>query len=376
MAGRSGRPDFNDEYGEAILIAKTEAHAEQLTEKYVYGEPESIYSKVSSQPVLRTYCLSLSASEFVKTTDQLVEFFNDTFFAHQYGDAKEIENKLLTTVQQLREWGFLKSEKQAEHEDFASADQLLAEEGQLEATTLGKRVSELYLDPLSAHELIDGMYKASTREPPFFAWLHLLCCSAEMRPLLRIKNMEYEDIQQFLKEQSRDLLVKEPSLYEPTYEQYLEAVKTAQMLNAWCDEQSEEYILETYNVRPGELRARVSIADWLLYSASELARILKFHHHIAPLAKTRTRLTYGAREELLALLKLKNVGRVRARTLYRNRIKTLQDLKDVNAQTLADLIGSKTAKNLKKQVGIDVDVKETSPRKRKGQMSLNAKRFQ
>lgn len=376
MCGRAGRPDYGDDYGEAILIAKTQSQAQQLTEKYVQGQPEAIYSKVSAQPVLRTYCLSLAASEYVKTTDELIDFFNDTFFAHQYGDAKAIEKKLLTTVSQLREWGFLKSQQQAEHEDFASADQFIADQGQLQATPLGKRVSELYLDPLSAHELIDGMYKASTHKPPFFAWLHLLCCSAEMRPLLRIKNAEYEDIQQFLKENTKDLLINEPSLYEPTYEQYLESVKTAQMLHEWCEETSEEDILERYNVRPGELRARVSIADWLLYSASELARILKFHHHIAPINKTRTRLKYGAKQELLALLKLKNIGRVRARKLYKNKIRTLQAIKDINAQTLADIIGSKTAKSLKKQVGQDVNIKETSPRKRKGQLSLNAKRFQ
>ena len=373
MAGRSGRPDYGDDYGEAILVAKNDAHAEQLTKKYVYGEPEAIYSKVAAQPVLRTYCLSLAASEFVQTTNELQAFFADTFFAHQYGDASEIKNKILNTIEQLRDWGFLESHKQEATEDFTSASELTSTDEKIKATPLGKRVSELYIDPLSAHELIDGMYKASTTKPAFFAWLHLVSSAAEARPLLRVRAGDYEELQEFLT-QAPDLLVNEPSIYDPSYEQYLEAIKTAKMLEAWANEVDEEDLLEKYNVRPGELRRRLDIADWLCYSASELARILQFHHHIAPLQKTRYRLKYGAKEELLALLKLRNIGRVRARKLYRNNIRSAGDIKKAAVKTLTQLTGPKTAVNLKKQVGQEV-TKQPSTQKRKGQLSLHAKRF-
>lgn len=373
MCGRAGRPDYGDDFGEAILIAKNQPHAEQLTEHYVKGKPEAIYSKVAAQPVLRTYCLSLPASEFVKTTQELQEFFADTFFAHQYEDERAIRAKINETIQQLRDWGFLESTNKTSQE-FTSADELITDENQLTPTPLGKRVSELYIDPLSAHEIIDGMYKASTSKPDFFAWVHLLCSTAEARPLLRVKAAEYEDLHELLQE-IPELMVNEPSIYDPQYEQFLEAIKTARMLQAWAQEEDEETLLEKYNVRPGELRRRIDIADWLCYSATELARILKFHHHIAPLQKTRYRLRYGAREELLALLRLRNIGRVRARKLYRNGIKDTRDVKQVDIATLIKLTGPKTAKKLKEQVGEDVEVQETSPQKRKGQMSLHAKRF-
>ena len=375
MAGRSGRPDYGDDYGEAILIAKTEAQAQQLTKKYVHGKPEAIYSKVAAEPVLRTYCLSLAASEYVTTIDELQAFFAETFFAHQYGDATAIKTKITQTVEQLRDWGFLKQPTNTSSDEFTNANELPTKQASLQATPLGKRVSELYIDPLSAHELIDGMYKASTSKPAFFAWIHLLCSSAEARPLLRIKAADYEELQEYL-EQAPDLLVAEPSIYDPAYEQYLEAIKTAQMLEAWCNEVDEEDLLETYNVRPGELRRRVEIADWLCYSASELARILQFHHHIAPLQKTRRRLRYGAKEELLALLRFRNIGRVRARTLHRNKIRSAGDIKAVSYQELAALIGEKTAAKLKQQVGQEVTPTTPSKHQRKGQLSLEAKRFQ
>lgn len=373
MAGRSGRPDYGDDYGEAILVSKTEKEAERVTEKYIHGDPEAIYSKVSSQPVLRTYCLSLVASEFVENTQELQEFFAGTFFAHQYGDAAAIKSKINETIELLREWGFLQGEAN-QADDFTSAAELVTSDEELKATRLGRRVSELYIDPLSAHELIDGMYSASRSKPAFFAWLHLLCATAEARPLLRVKAADYEPLHEYL-EQAPDLLVKEPSIYDPSYEQYLEAVKTARMLEAWANEEDEETLLEDYNVRPGELRRRLDIADWLAYSASELARILKFHHHISPLQKTRQRLKYGAKEELLPLLKFRNIGRVRARTLYRNKIRSAGDIKEADATTLTELLGPKTAKKLKKQVGQDIDVDEPSPKKRKGQLSLESDRF-
>ena len=366
MAGRAGRPDYGDDYGEAILVAKHEAEADMLTEKYLYGEPEAIYSKVSAQPVLRTYTLSLIASEYVKTYEELVSFFSETFFAHQYQDLKAITHKLATTVEQLREWGFLEN---TGVDEFASADQLVIDE--VRATPLGKRVSELYIDPLSAHKILVGLTKSKST---LYNYLHLLCSTQEMRPLLRIKPDDYEVLEEHLAGQET-MLVTPPSIYDSDYESHLEAAKTARLLSDWADERSEEYLLETYNARPGEVRARVHIADWLLYAAAELSRIVKRHQHIAELQKARTRLTYGAREELLPMLRLKNVGRVRARKLYRNGVRTAGDLKKIDAGVLSELLGPTIAKDLKKQVGIDVDEQALSPRKRTGQLSLDAKRF-
>lgn len=366
QAGRAGRPDYGDDYGEAILLAKSQAEAEMLTEKYLFGEPEAIYSKVSAQPVLRTYTLSLIASEFVKTTQELQDFFAETFFAHQYGDAAAITKKLSETLHQLREWEFL---EKPGIDDFASAADL--REDALVATRLGRRVSELYIDPLSAHKLLTGLTKSKAT---LFAYLHLICSTQEMRPLVRVKPDDYEVLEEYL--QKKQLLIPEPSLYDTEYELYLEAAKTARLLADWADERSEEYLLETYNARPGEVRARVHIADWLLYAGAELSRIVKRHQHIAELQKARTRLAYGAREELLPLLRLKNIGRVRARKLHRNGVRTAGDVKKVETQKLSSLLGPTIAKDLKKQVGIDVDEQALSPTKRTGQLSLDAKRFQ
>jgi len=86
-------------------------------------------------------------------------------------------------------------------------------------------------------------------------------------------------------------------------------------------------------------------------------------------AKLRFRLKYGVKEELLALLQLKNIGRVRSRRLFYNRIRTIADVKNADISTLTQILGSgKLALDVKKQLG--QEVKEVKAGKRKGQMSI------
>ena len=191
-----------------------------------------------------------------------------------------------------------------------------------------------------------------------------------MRPWLRVKAKEYEDIQSEVLKYNDNMLKLEPNIYDSDYDEYLNGIKTALMLNEWIDEKLEEYILEKYAVRPGELRVKIQIADWLLYATEELSRILKLHSVIKEVKKLRFRLKHGARKELIPLLKLKNIGRVRARKMYRNGIKTIGDVKRAEVSTLFQLIGKATTAKIKEEVGEKIDI-EIKPTKRKGQMSLN-----
>ena len=146
------------------------------------------------------------------------------------------------------------------------------------------------------------------------------------------------------------LLENEPSLYDPEYEDYLNSVKTAFFMQAWVDEKDEEFILEQFNVRPGEIRAKLEIGDWLLYAIEEISRILQYQPLIKEVIKLRLRLKHGAKEELLPLLKLKDIGRVRARKLYNNHIRDIGDVKKADLSTLSYLLGKGVAEKVKKQV--------------------------
>lgn len=383
QAGRAGRPGKED-YGEAICMATTDDEEEKIVQKYLLGEPEAIISKLAVEPVLRTYVLSLIASEFITTKQRLYDFFENTFYAKQYGNTTALRNILDKVLSLLEEWGFIiinsaNSSIRENKSGFMSANYYLKTKNddykleaiKLEATLIGKRVSQLYLDPLTANTLI-GSLKKINQKTTTFSLNHLLSNCLEIRPLLRVKTSETDEIANLSIQKTDEVLIKEPMQFGYDYERYLETVKTAKFLEDWIDETNEERLLEEYGVRPGELKVKLDIADWLLYSSEELSRLMKMHSLKPILAKLRLRLKHGAREELLPLLRLKGIGKIRARKLYHNKITDLKGVQDIDITSLVSLLGKSLAINVKKQVGQEFEPEKiiVSKKKRKGQMSL------
>ena len=363
MFGRAGRPSFDKE-GQAICIAGSDNEKEKIHERYILGKPEEIYSKLAVEPVLRTYLLSLIAADFVNTKKQIIDFFNKTFWAFQFEDMGKLRGIIERMLELLEEWEFIISDG----EDFKSASEM--EDEKYRATRIGKRVAELYIDPLTAYYILCCIRKASSKKIYSFAFLQMISHTLEMRPLLRVKTSEYDTISEELVKHYDYLLENEPSIYEPEYEDYVASFKTALFLRDWVNEDDEETLLENYSIRPGEIRVKLDLADWLLYACEEMTRILNFKPILKELSKLRYRIKYGVKEELLTLLKLKNIGRVRARRLYKNKIKTLADVKKVDASALAQILGKNIALDVKKQVGQDISKLKVKERKRKGQISL------
>jgi helicase len=95
----------------------------------------------------------------------------------------------------------------------------------------------------------------------------------------------------------------------------------------------------------------VDVGEWLVYSMRELANI--FNKDAYPmLTELMTRIHYGVRHDLLDLVRLRGVGRARARSLYNHGMRSVDSLRDVDVVKLARIpkIGDALAKNLKDQV--------------------------
>ncbi|PIN70908.1 hypothetical protein COV94_00635 [Candidatus Woesearchaeota archaeon CG11_big_fil_rev_8_21_14_0_20_57_5] len=148
-----------------------------------------------------------------------------------------------------------------------------------------------------------------------------------------------------------DLLALEPPLYSPDYTAFMGAAKLAAMFLDWIDEQDEESILDKYSIRPGEIYSHRLQADWLLYCANELCRITGQAKAATYSAMLRVRMKHGAREELLALLKFRDIGRVRARMLWNANIRSVGDVRRASLGQLAALLNPAVARSLKEQVG-------------------------
>ena len=365
MSGRAGRPKYDKE-GQSIVITSTESEKEHITENYVNGEPEDIISKLAVEPVLRTYVLSLVASNFVNSKEQLAEFFSKTFWAHQYSDMRRIEKIIDKMLILLEGFGFIttKEDGNKKSSDFVSADKI---NGNVKATEIGRRVAQLYIDPLTANEFINKI-KGYNEKPNAFGLLQLISNTLEIRPRLKVKAKEYETYTSLIVEKENELLSKTPIEYEEDYDDFVDSLKTAMFFYDWIDEQDDEHLLDKYDVRPGETRAKIETADWLLYATEELSKLIEKSLFYREILKLRLRMRYGIKEELLTLVKLKEIGRARARRLFSNGIKDLGDVKTADFAKLKFLIGESAARSIKEQVGEKVE--EISETKRKGQMSL------
>ncbi|MBS3169050.1 hypothetical protein J4210_01070 [Candidatus Woesearchaeota archaeon] len=368
MAGRAGRPEYEKE-GQAIILAKDEAEKEELYEKYVCGVPEEIYSKLAVEPVLRTYLLSLIASGIIRDEQGMQDFFSKTFWAHQFKDMERLQEILSRMLALLEEWKFIVVEGGEKTTiDFVSAAVLgQKRERRLKATALGKRTSELYLDPLTARHLLDCLQKYSSGSKPF-SLLQMICHTLEMRPPLTVKKREEDFIQEEFNKRLEILLEKEPSVFDIEYGLFMNSIKTALFFDEWIQEKDEEYLLEKFEVRPGEIKVKLDIAEWLLYASQELAALCQYREAEKAIQTLRVRVKNGVREELLLLLKLKGIGRVRARRLYAAGIRDIGDIKKVDATTLGQILGKAVTEDVKKQVGEDVEVIPKGTRK--GQLSL------
>jgi len=329
MCGRAGRPKY-DKYGEAILFAKDIDEVDQLIEDYFLSEPEAIESKLGSEPALRMHVLASIATGHVGNEEDLLAFFNRTFFAFA-GDVYTIHGKIRDVLDFL------------EKEDFISR-----QDGFLKPTFFGKRTSDLYIDPLSAVKLRDALRKA--REDPIFH-LWTICTTPDM-PKLYLRRGDYAWVEQKIEEADFSFPVED-------YDFFLAEVKTASLLDDWTHERTEEEVTKKFGIGPGDVRRMTDQAEWLLYAMAELGRIFN-KKKVRSLTRLTIQVQYGVKEELLELISLRGVGRVRGRALFARGYKTLKDLQKANPNDLARIptIGSALAVKIKDQVGAPVDVRE------------------
>jgi len=335
MAGRAGRPKYDD-IGEAVLIARAPDEQEYLMSSYVCAEPERIWSRMGTESVLRTHVLSTVASGFAFSEKGIMEFFGRTFFSFQYG--VEVLGRTIGKVIKL----------------LLGNDLIKVEKGALSATSFGRRVSELYIDPLSAIRMREALMRDDVTVNEI-GLLHLICHTPDLGVQLYPRSREMEHLQLYLEKHLSDLFFRPSRKWEDpiNYELFLGEIKMTKVLEDWADEASEDSIIDRYGVEPGDLYRLVDKADWLLYSTQEMAKLFGKEEAIAEIALTRNRVANGVRAELVPLVRLKDIGRIRARSLFNAGLRTIEDLKRASLEELmaVPVIGPKVAKSIKEQVG-------------------------
>ncbi len=328
MAGRAGRPRF-DSSGQAIVFANSQMESDEIFATFINGQIEEVSSKLALEPVLRTHLLAAIATNYVFDLVSLEEFFSKTFYAHQYKNMVAFFEKISKILKELEAMGFVKS-----------TDKKIA------ATLLGNRVSELYLDPMSANEMILAL-----KQNKLFtlSYLFLLANTTEFSPHFSVPKKNEPELWERLQEEKEFLPV---SVDEQIFfdQNLLEKFNSALLLDNWINEVSEENLVKQFNTAPGLLHTKLLVCDWLSFAALELSNLLGLKQHAGSLSRLRKRLSHGVKEELIMLTELRGIGRVRARRLFRVGIKTISDVKKTDVQDLAKIIPPAVAMKLKEQL--------------------------
>lgn len=361
MRGRSGRPKYDTE-GEAIIICQNERDEDIVQSTYFSGKgPEPIDSKLAARPALRIHLLGVIATGLVKNYVELQLFLEKTFFGFHYGNTSKLEVILRDVISDLINFGFITQKNAGED---------------LSITRLGKRVSQLYIDPVTANTLIHGFGMALSQTSwPDIIFLHLFSDVPDVRRMsLRKKDWSsLENEFQLLQDQ---IITAPVASWSLDYQRTLEAFRTAKIIELWIKEKPIPELLNETDLQLGDLHRLVDAIKWISYSATQLGeeivrlfnqgesiesfypsfsqskvkRLQELHNHIKSI---EIRVEFGIKQDLLPLINLKGIGRVKARTLMQYNITTLEDLRAKPIQDLLKIpgLGPVLCKELKAQVG-------------------------
>ena len=384
MLGRAGRPRY-DPVGEAWLACKggdPRQVADDIADRYIHGPVEDISSKLAAEPAMRFHLLSSIATGGLNTRKKIGDFFSGTYLGHSQTNSYLQENidsmlKWLvdkrfvrrTNVGSIEEnwddetpsWvdaaqsasgvSFSKSKSREPTEatfGFQRASSISvgnsqsfdteALDNEYEATPMGERVAQLYIDPLSADMLLDGLRRAVRRivrkslPVTSFSLCHLVAATPDFISLWpKSSELDFGS-----KLRQKAALVEDELLIEsPIDERAMGLVKSAWCTEFWYEERDLRDIEKELGVTPGDVYSRTDLMAWLLLAAREVLLrddVFAEEHlgYVAELAGmlelTRARVRAGCKEDLLQLVQVRNIGRNRARTLSELGVRTPADL--------------------------------------------------
>ena len=385
MLGRAGRPRY-DSIGEAWLHCKGERSFEDadiIAEKFIHGTPEDVSSKLAAENALRIHLLALISTGGITTRHGLSKFFENTFLG--YTQPKQMleerieqwiqwlsDNELVTRIgcdnelyekineeiifdeneswdDEIPTWASiakdskgieLNSEQPSQSNAPKSLGFNLASDWNKKsnspkineplsmtyaASDFGNLITRMYLDPTSGLLLRNGLRRAVRRifrensELPLTdeGLLYLISSTDDFLNFWW-RDSEYDKLHE------KATMLDSELLNDSELEDiHLSRIKSTWILHDWIEEFEYRDLEKQHNVMPGDLRARIDLAEWLLFSAKQILYYdNKFNNDFEAKIKVlnalddlRRRIRHGCKKELLPFVTLPNIGRKRARDL-------------------------------------------------------------
>ncbi|MBD3350634.1 MAG: DEAD/DEAH box helicase [Candidatus Lokiarchaeota archaeon] len=254
---------------------------------------------------------------------------------------KEIEEQLGKIVKEAVEflytYEFLKKNANREVED----------EVFYSATKLGKITSNLYLNPYIA----EGIYRRlkllkdliDEEDTKFkiteVTLLYIIGLSGEIMGL-NFRSSDYDIISAAVSnyENSMNMFTSEYH-EEENYRIFddMDSLKHTFILAEWINERAEGDITQRYNIGSGDLNRLTDTAQWLARGLKQFSKLLKCEKLVELSENLSIRIRYGIRKELISFVKIRGIGRVRARILYKNGYFRINHLKKASNEELEKL---------------------------------------
>ncbi len=395
MLGRAGRPRY-DPIGEAWLACKggdPREVADEIANRYIHGPVEDITSKLAAEPAMRFHLLSSIATGGLHSRSDIAGFFSSTYLGHSQTHSylqENIDSMLRWLVEKRfirrtnvgtvsESWddetpSWVEAAQSASGVDFKSnkskepteatfgfqrastikistpnSFDVEALDTSYEATPMGERVAQLYIDPLTADILIDGLRRAVRRivrkslPVTEFSLCHLVAATPDFLSFWpKSSELEFGSTLR----QKAALVEDELLIESPIDERAMGLVKSAWCTEMWYEEEDMRNIEKEIGVTPGDVHSRTDLMAWLLLASREVLlrdEVFADEHleYVVQLAGmielTRSRVRAGCKEDLLQLVQVRNVGRNRARTLSQMGIRTPADLLAMSDKELDSL---------------------------------------
>jgi helicase len=281
-----------------------------------------------NESALRVHVLGVVASRPKILKSELLYFFDETFLSKDYRNGS-ISFEIDSLLQYLSDEGLI-----------IMRNELLM------ATKFGKRISLLYIDPKTGIHFKKNLdYYNSNKIFDGTNFLHWICDSYDFYPKLTLRQNEIEYFEKMFEKHKLSSSSYGLSNYDYT-------LKNLIILLEWIDESSEANLNEKIGVEPGDLYRMVETAYWLSYCLYEIAKLIGRKDLLAEINKLRLRIRHGVKSELIPLIQLEGIGRIRARSLYKAGITNVTQIDKISESKLGSIpkIGVKLARKLKNQI--------------------------